>query len=305
MHLLLQKDAALNLAVNSIELGQAVFYVPQKQDDSQNAESASDKKKPPFNKMLNKIFPYLNTTTIYNLHDSSGGINSIIKICALSESGKINLNSLYDIKAKKFFKEGQAGDRKKICEWLFENIAKITKKPSLFTSFEQHLKKRDTEFNDVTELFSIPDFADVFKQKMFLTNPENPLQMVYLTDIFTVVTNEETINPWFLSPSWQMILGIKSKQLSKEEEKKLVESFKNKVNWEVDWNTSLQIIYQKEYKDLPKEIKSLLTTECEANIFSLLLSATIGETEVTIFTILKKQATEKSLPFDIIKIYQI
>lgn len=301
MHLLLEKEAAINLTASSTELGQAIFYVPSKTEN----QDPKEKNMTHFQKMFQKIFPYINTNTTYKLSESTEGVDAIISICLFSETGKININSLYDIRTKKFFKEGGEGDRKKFCEWLFERISKITKKPSLFTAFEQHLKKRSTEFNDTTELLSIPEFAEAFKQKVFLINPESAPQSIYLTDIFTIVTNEETINPYFLSPSWQAILELKPKRLSDEEQKKLVESFKNKVNWEVDWNTSLRIIYQKEYKDLPKEIKSLLTTECEANIFSLLLSATIGETTATIFTILKKQATEKSLPFDIVKMYQI
>lgn len=301
MRLLLEKESALQLATSATELGQAIFYVPAKKEDQDQKE----KNRTPFQKMLKKVLPYLNTNTTYKLSESLEGVNAAIQIYALSESGKININSLYDIRTKKFFKEGELGDRKKFCEWLFETISKITKKPSLFTPFEQHLKKRSTEFNDTTELLCIPEFAETFKQKVFLNNSEITSQTIYLTDIFTIATNEETINPWFFSHSWLTILELKPKKLSEDEQKKLVESFKNKVNWEMDWNTSLRIIYQKEYKDLPKEIKSLLTTECEANIFSLLLSATIGETTATIFTILKKQATEKSLPFDIVKMYQI
>ena len=49
----------------------------------------------------------------------------------------------------------------------------------------------------------------------------------------------------------------------------------------------------------------MLTTECEANIFSLLLNATIGETTSRIFTILKKRTISNTATFDIVKIYQI
>lgn len=306
MHLLTQKDLATKLALSSTELGQAIFYVPS---DYEKKESSSEnnvtKKMYPFQKMLRKIFPYLNTNTSYKLSQPIDGIDATINIYTLCESGKININSLFDIRTKKFFNEGKDGDRKKFCEWLFEKISKITKKPSLCNAFEQHLKKRSTEFNDTTELLDIPDFAEVFKENIFFNSTEQPSQTIFLTDIFTIATNAETINPWFFSHSWRIILDLPLKNLSTDEQKKLVESFKNQVNWEVDWNTSLRTLYQKEYNDLPKEIKSLLTTECEANIFSLLLSATIGETTATIFTILKKQASEKSQPFDMVKIYQI
>ena len=306
MQVLTEKDTAINLAYSSTELGQAIFYVPEKDDKKQDSNNNnSSKNLSAYQKQLTKILPYINTNTTYKLSESAEGIQATIKLHLSSESGKINLNSLYDFRLKKFFNEGKEDDRKKFCEWLFEKISKITKKPSLFASFEQFLKKRTTEFNDVTELLSAPDFAEVFNDNIFLTNDTISSQKVYLTDIFTITTDSEMINPWFLSHSWLLLLDLKFKNLSDQEQKKLVDSFKNKVNWEVDWNTSLRLIYQKEYEDLPKEIKSLLTTECEANIFSLLLSATITETTATIFTILKKQATDKSLPFDIVKMYQI
>ena len=295
MHLLTQKDTATTLAVSSNDLGQALFYAP----------ADKEQKLSPYQKMLKKIFPYLNTNTTYKLSSSLEGIDATVQMYAQSESGKINVNSLYDFRLKKFMKEGKDDDRKKFCEWLFEKIGTITHKPSLFAAFEQYLKKRTTEFNDITELLSIPDFAEVFQDNIFLTNATSSSSSIFLRDIFTISTDQDTINPWFLSHSWRILLGLNAKKLSEEELKKIIDSFKNKVNWEVDWNTSLRTIYQKDYKDLPKEIKSLLTTECEANIFSLLLSATIGETTATIFTILKKQATEKSLPFDIVKMYQI
>lgn len=307
MHLLTEKNKAQSLAISSINIAQAVLYVPSEEETKKQVsnEKTEEKSKSPYHAFLKKIFPYLQTSTTYTLLDTIEGTNATIAMYLFSESGKININSLYDFRLKKFINEGKDGDRKKFCEWLFEKISTITREPSLFPAFEQFLKKRTTEFNDVTELLAIPEFAKIFNQKVFFKIQKNTSEAIYLTDIFTVSTDTEMMNPWFFSQSWRILLDIKTKKLSKEEQKKLVESFKNKANWETDWNNSLKKIYEKDFQNLPKEIKSLLTTECEANIFSLLLSAAIGETTVTIFTILKKQSTEKSLPFDIVKIYQI
>lgn len=308
MHLLLQKDRATKLALGSIEIGQALLApAPEKEDPKKLPvwQKDSEKSKNYYQTFFQTIFPYLNKNTTYSLTHQTDGLHGTVELYLQSESGKLNLNSLYDVKTKKFAYEGQAGDRKKLCEWLFDKISKITHTPSLFFAFEQYLKKRVTDFNDVTELLLIKEFAQTFDHAVFLQQEKTPADKVYLTDIFTIATNQETVNPWFFSHSWCTILDIKKKNLSKEDQTKLIETFKNKANWQTDWNNSLKTIYQKEYKDLPEEIKSLLTTECEANIFSLLLSATIGETTTTIFTIIKKQVTEKQIPFEVVKIYQI
>lgn len=306
MHLLLQKDKATKLAIGSIEIGQALLSpAAEKEEKKQPVWAKGESNKPYYQTFFKTIFPYLHTNTTYTFTHQVEGINGSVQLYLQSENGKLNLNSLYDFRTKKFAYEGQNGDRKKICEWLFEKISKINHQPSLFAPFEQYLKKRTTDFNDITELLMIKEFAQAFNDTVFFQHEKTPSDKVYLTDIFTIATDQETINPWFFSYSWRIILGFPTKTMSKEEQTKVAESFKSKVNWEVDWNSCLKTIYQKEYKDLPQEIKSLLTTECEANIFSLLLSATIGETTATIFTILKKQVTEKPIPFDIVKMYQI
>ncbi|MBI2353318.1 hypothetical protein HYV11_03715 [Candidatus Dependentiae bacterium] len=308
MSYLVQKEKATSLALHSLEIVQSLFSPEPEKEDLKKLpawKKDSEKMKPYYQTFLNVIFPYLNTTTKYNFTYSADEFDAEIKMDIFSESGKLNLNSLYDFKNKKFAYEGQAGDRKKFCEWLFERISKITNQPSLFSVFEQYLQKRKNDFNDVLELLSIKEFAHVFNDALFLKQEKKSLEKVYLMDIFTIATKQEAINPWFFSHSWQLILDLKSKKISIEEQEKLLDSFKNKTNWSTDWSSSLKMIYQKEYKDLPEEIKSLLTTECEANIFSLLLSATIGETTTTIFTIIKKQVTEKLIPFDVVKIYQL
>ena len=131
-------------------------------------------------------------------------------------------------------------------------------------------------------------------------------QKIFLTDIFTVSTEQNTINPWLFSSSWCKILDLKPKEkLSEEEKKKIFSQVAKTSNWESDWNKNLKDFYQKEYKDLAQEIKTILTTEFEVNIFSLLLKANIGETNSTIFTIVKSKAKDHLIRFEILKTYQV
>ncbi len=308
MHTLVQKNDATDLAYNAVQIGQGLLTVPSEKEKQEKSAKGSDEKSSdqiPYKTFLTHIFPALHTVGSFDVSKSCSDMKGILHLCIRSETGKININSLYDFRKKEFAYQGQAGDRRKFCQWLFEKISKITHKPSLFDVFEKYLKTRAQEFNDVVQLLEIPEFAQVFGSDVFFQIDAGAQKRLFLTDIFTVFTDKETINPWFFSHSWRILLDMTPKALTSEEQKKVVSSFKSTAHWDTDWQTSLKMLYQKEYADLPQEIKSLLTTECEANIFSLLLRATIGETIATIFVIVKKHMNEDSLPFDILKIYQI
>lgn len=305
MHVLTTKQRAANLALGSTVLGQAMLYVPV---DKKNLEPEKKEKAAEQNsdqKLFQKILPYIYRTQSYKLTQEVEGMDATLIMKLSCEEGKLNINSLYDFSQKKFVNEGEKDDRKKFCQWLFGTIAKITEQSTLFDAFEKHLKNRTSELNDVTELLHIPEFEKVFGQTIFY-NPSQKEVKLYLTDIFTTSTQSYGINPWFLTQSWRIMLELeKDTTLSSDEMQQLMKNFKKKANWESDWDNSVKLLYQKEYKDLPQEIKSMLTTDFEANIFSLLSKTIIGETISTIFTILKANTKNKPAIFDIIKVYQL
>lgn len=294
------------LALSGIALAQAVLIPPKQKEETKEAQSKATAPGQPEQKILTALFPYFNKTKTHELTTKVDGIQATITLGIQSEQGKLNLNSLYDFDKRKFLYEGQANDRKKLCTWLFTRIATLTGKPTLMNVFEEHLKTRSKEFNDVTELLSIKEFAQQFEEQFFINTPSDSKNKLFLTDLFTVFSEQETITPWLFSQSWCLLLNLQPKQtLSTEELQKIFSTFKIDATWETDWNTSLQPFYQKEYKDIPQEIKSILTTRYEANIFSLLLKAKMTETISTIFTIVKANTKQHLSGFDIVKTYQI
>ncbi len=322
MQVLITKEQANRLALSSISLVQALMTPKDEKEEEKQATipapQAKEAKLSDDQKILLSLYDCWNKNHTYQLGSKDDGLDAKISVSVQSEQGKLNLNSLYDFEKKKFLFEGTPQDCKKLCTWLFEKIATISKKPTLFPAFEKYLAKRDFDINDVTELLSIKEFADVFGSDLFITFEEEQsenhayqssksgISKIFLTDLFTVSTEQETINPWLFSPSWCKILDLKPKQnLNDEEKKKIFSQVSKTANWDSDWNKSLKDFYQKEYKDLPQEIKSILTTEFEANIFSLLLKANIKETNSTIFTIVKTRAKDHLIRFDILKTYQI
>ena len=84
----------------------------------------------------------------------------------------------------------------------------------LFEVFEKFLKQRQYKLNDVTELLFIKEFQQSFKTTVFYEAPpleetKKEQRPVYLTDIFTIWSAQQKINPWLLSDSIAALLGFK------------------------------------------------------------------------------------------------
>lgn len=308
MHVLITKEKTNRLALSGTSLVQALMTPEEKNEATIPAQDAKKTELSPDQQLMTQLFNYFNKEESYQLTSKDDGLDAKIALSVQSEQGKLNLNSFFDFEKKKFLYEGTSKDRKKLAMWLFEKIAALTKKPSLFIPFEQYLTTKEFDFNDVTELLNIKEFSETFHSTLFITFEEQKSEekKIFLTDIFTVSTEQETINPWLFSSSWCAILDLKQKQkLSDEEKKKIFSQVTKTSSWESDWNKNFKEFYQKEYKDLAQEIKTILTTEFEANIFSLLLKANIGETNSTIFTIVKAKAKDHLMRFEILKTYQV
>jgi len=315
MQLATQEQQCQQLALSSISLIDSLFTLEKEKTEEPAAKNSLEKQPAPNleQKVLSNIFPYLHKEKKFKLNKKIDHLDATISLSIQSEYGKLNLNGLYDFEKKKFLNEGKQNDCKKLCVWLFERISQITGKPSLMNAFENLLKKRNSEFNDPLELLHDKNFKEQFSDSIFNNLDsldknllENQKKKIFLTDIFTVYTEQETINPWLFTNSWLELLNIKIKEnLTKEDIQKILKNFKMNANWQEDWNSCLKDFYQKEYKDLPQEIKSILTTTFEANIFSLLVKARIAETISSIFTIVKANTKQHLTGFDIIKTSQI
>jgi hypothetical protein len=312
--LIITREKAYRLAQSGVSILQAMMTPEKKENEPKTIPQtgAQQVAQMPMASIMSQITDCLNKELEISLTSKVDPIDAQFTLSLQVEQSKLNLNSLYDFEKKKFLNEGTPKDSKKLCIWLFDKIAALTKKPSLFNAFEQHLKNRTFDFNDVTELLSIKEFSDVFGSQIFLTfaSKEQPNNSkIFLTDLFTTNTEQEGLNPWFLTQSWCKLLDLHPKQnMSDEEKKKLISKITKTSNWDSDWNNKLKDFYQKEFKDLPAEIKTILTTQFEANIFSLLLKVNMAETNATIFTIVKTKANDRQdhlIGFEIVKNYQI
>ena len=275
--------------------------------------------------LLEKVLPVVNKTQTFRLKEIDKDLPELVNLTFFCESGKININGLYDQTNKKFHGEGvQGADFKVFTKWIFDRIAVITEKPSLFGAFVEHLKQRTTPFNDVTELLAIKEFADCFGQAVFyeqsnLQKEDNKTAAkIFLTDIFTVVSEHDTIQPWLLSPSVCALLDIaqtNSQQLGleKKEDKKFdTASFKVQADWLKDWDALLKPIYGVAFDKIPEQVRFMFAKQFSVTVFSIMVTVVKqvidGENNmiVRIFAILKeKKLPDNSITYDVIKVYQV
>ncbi len=268
--------------------------------------------------LLEKIVPVLHHKQVFNFESIEKDFPVVINLTFFAESGKININGLYDLLQKKFYDEGVAGkDRKVFATWLFTKIAKITGKKSLLQPFVDHVKNRKAPFNDVVELLSIPEFSECFGDAVFYAHhekkdTEQSTEKIFLTDLFTVVNESDVIQPWLLSPSVCALLDIQSKvdehhKEEKKEDKKIdLSSFKQNSDWSKDWEKSLQSKYGVSFDKIPEEMQNFFAGDFSATVFSVIIEVVYESIVVKLFVVLKqKRLPDGSITYDVIKIYQV
>jgi len=268
--------------------------------------------------LLERVLPVMNKTQTIDFKNVEKDFPVAINLTFFCESGKINLNGLYDLVQKKFYDEGIAGkDKKVFATWLFDKIAAITGKKSLLQPFIDHVKQRTSGFNDVTELLAIKEFSDCFSQTVFYetSTPDEKLEkkvIVYLTDIFTVVSENDTIQPWLLSPSVCALLDIvqadsKQSESGKQEDKKIdLSSFKQQSDWRSDWDAGPKTIYGISFDKVPESVQGAFATQFQVSVFSMMATVVTESMTVKIFAILKqRRLPDSSVAYDVIKIYQV
>jgi hypothetical protein len=276
-------------------------------------------------KLLEKVLPVVNKTQSFMMKEMEKDFPVVINLTFFSESGKININGLYDLVNKKFYDEGVQGkDKKVFATWLFDKIAALTGKPSLLQPFIEHVKQRKTPLNDVTELIAIKEFAACFQDAIFYDQEQNKqvgdkkIKKLFLTDIFTVASESDTIQPWLLSESVCALLdlqqqGGKQQESEKKEDKKIdLSSFKQQADWSKDWDTGVKTMYEVSYDKIPEPVRAMFASQFSANVISI-MARVARQTDdgqydkaVRIYAILKQvKLPDNSISYDVIKIYQV
>lgn len=250
--------------------------------------------------LLKNILPILNKWQTVPLTLEKEGIDGTIQFRITCEDGKLNLNELFDFKAKKF-KDDKKGDKsiKALLVTLLTPVEKRMKTPDLLQTIETLLAKRGYPLNDVTELLTNAGFAG-FKHTQFPSvepytkKSAESIPPFVLSDLFTTHTNQMNIEPWLLSDSLRKLCNIpeqETKQHKKDEQEKIAEllkKFKVTADWNKDWDERLKPFYGVTLKQLPQNIIQIFTKSFEPRIFSVMVSATVGDSTQHLYAILER-----------------
>jgi hypothetical protein len=304
---MIKREKARHLALGGIHIACAQLAVmPDRAVQNQDKEKKSPEEVE-LQYFLTYILPRINKWQTFDLKKDRDGINGTIKIALVSEEGKIDINKIYDFQ-KHTFVSGKRDWKKFLQEVVFKQIQTNVGKTGLFEAFEKFLKARQDKLNDITELLVIPEFA-VFKNTLYFepstTKPEEKKQAIFLTDLFTL-NGKDTLEPWLLSPSMQVVLGILPKELTKEVIATTAKQFKKTTTWSQDWDKLLKPLYAKELQSLPKGIDSMLSSTFEPQIFSVLAHGSVGKISQRLYAIVERiKRVMKGKPFYDIKIRKV
>ena len=92
---------------------------------------------------------------------------------------------------------------------------------------------------------------------------------------------------------------------SKEKLSKIIEGLESAGSLEKSWDQGLDKIYQKQWKDIPEQIKKLFTLEYEPFLFSVVSYARVDSVTQKIYALVKQESHDKIKRFVIERIYWI
>ena len=307
MTALSRKCYSLDCALSAPDILKSLLTPPEK-DDKKDQKSESSEKDgkddmKDSQKKVISLWKYSQGLVSVLAADKESGSAAISYSMMLGcEHGKINLNGLYDFKVASW----QSNEKKLFCKAFFKLIEKYMKTQDLFDLFEKYLKKRGAPFNDVAELFNIPEFTQIFPAQIVhgaLGQDKN----LYLGELFTVCTDQDTINCVGLSRSFALLIGAKQENMIEllQQKEKLQEVIKLASSGEQGLANFFDKVYGVDFKNIPQEFKSLLTMNFELNIFSIVLTASAQKIASTVYAIIKQQTSGANVTYDVMKVYQV
>lgn len=306
-------EKAKHLALNGLSIAYAQLSVIETEapKEKQSKEKAAEEKETPKEVSSDRttiwmkaILPMLNRPQIFPLSAERDGIDATIIVCMTSEQGKIPLNALYNFKDKKFMGQNDKSTGvMTVVQDFFNALKPFVRNKDLFPAFEKYVQKRALPFNDVTELLEIPELAQAFGSHIFYepSLTKEPHKELFLTDLFTITSNDAGYNPLVLSDS---TLGLfKLERAHSEQIPDRIKHFSDIFtrdgaktatgSLEEIWNKLLKKPYGKEFKEVSKTLQKV-SQAIPLTSFGVYVSATVNEISQKIFAIIEKiEQTQK------------
>jgi hypothetical protein len=318
MDTLIKREQAKILALSGIQLAIDRLSVHIEKDEKKVQESLSGDKKQSitssvdnlYKELLNRVLPALNKWQTIELKETEDELDAKLNICICCENGKLNINKIYDFKKHQFINHGQLkNDYQKLMQELFKKMEVITEQKDVMQAFQKYLSDRTFPLNDTTEVLEIKDFGYLGDNVFYLLDQKDKKEKIYLTDLFTIWTDDKMLEPWLLSNSVQVLLGLNSNldDIQKRDQvvSDWVSRFKKNSDWSKDWDSILKPVYKRDFLALPKDIVGFFATEFTAKVFSVISYGTVAGVTQKVYGILQLITKEDSIEVSLKKLYWI
>lgn len=264
----------------------------EKSDASQEGMANASKKNPHDKKFFEQILPFLNRWRTVSFDEKRDGFAATLNICLTCEEGKINLNEAFDFKKQEFKKEYGI---------LLKSLEIKGKLPSgeLVAKLQEFLTKRARKLEDVSELAQIPACRnlDIFHKPPETPakkgDPELPSTNLALSDIFTIWTSSQEINPILFSNGLCAMFTLRQPLATDPEKmKKQFKQFKKQFkpdfarDWDAHWEI-LQPLYEKK-PPFFKDMQGIFSKEFGPRTYSVISYATVGKVTQRVLAVIKK-----------------
>lgn len=271
----------------------------EKDKVGQEGMANTSKKNTHDKKFFEQILPFLNRWQTFSFDEKRDGFAANLRICLTCEEGKININEAFDFKKQEFKKEYAA---------LLKGLEIKGKLPAgeLVAKLQEFLTKRARKLEDVSELVQIPACRnlDIFHKPpeppAKKGDPEMPSTNLALSDIFTIWTKSQEINPILFSNGLCAMFGMrqplatdpeKMKPQFKEFKKKFKPDFAR--DWDSHWEV-LQPLYEKK-PPFFKDIQGIFSKEFGPRTYSVISYATVGKVTQRVLVVIKKVEKKQDL----------
>lgn len=308
-----QREQAKMLAQAGTNIACGQLYVPAKsQEKTDLQEPGKPKEQIDLNKkLLEQIIPIINTWQTVKFDKATNGVDGTVRFYITCEEGKLHLNDLLTIITDPKLLE----NKRAFYQAILTKTASINNiNANLFTSAVDFFEKRKHIWlNDSTELLTERGF-DQFLNNIFVTPAQKDKKTkdaIYLIDLFTMQSRYGKLDPWVLSKSMCLTLGIAHPEDNtiNDRLKTAFKSYKKNYNWSSDWDAIFKPVYNISFAALGKEIVSLLPGNNEPFnpvAFSVTAYATVGKiTHGVCALLLRRKQQDQSVAFIPIKSYWI
>jgi hypothetical protein len=306
------REKAKMIALGGIELaiGQITLNPESKSEAQESGTKNNAEKRTQDNKRkqawMTNLLTILNSWQTFDFKEQLDGVDAQCQLLITSEQGKLDLNSIYDFKEKKFITKGDIDGRKLLTAFA-EPFKALLANISLSELIERYLKQRGKPLDDVSQLLEIKELAPLAAMLFPRSaTQEKKDKNIAITDVFTVYTNTVQVQPLLLSESIQNIVGFSfegSPEARKKDREQLSKEISFPVTWSQSWDKVMAPIVHKKFNDIPVFVRSVFDSNFEVKMFCVISYGTVGASTQKICAILEKDTADQHERYVIKKLY--